>query len=245
MTRLTISYEKSPGGVNARNTGLVYNPLMNISKDQRGFSPYFFIIILLILAALGFAAWRVFKTEPATESADTSQSQSTAEETEAAPQLLTYQSPAEGLKFDYPATWTKADKAVTAPDDVAADYDAITLTSPSGATVLWDSYLDGIGSACDVETDGEVVVSAFEESENISGVFYVEAKLGSKLTHIGLIDKINDEKPKVGGTGNCILFTVFPGKQSPTSVWLRAGKFDPANAEDLAAIKAIMLSARY
>ena len=218
---------------------------MTINRDHRGFSPLIIILAILILAGAGFAGWKVLKSDSGTESADTSEVV-VEEETEAdEAEMVTYESSAEGLKFDYPATWTKARRQTTGPDEVDANYDAISLTSPDGATVLWDSYLDGIGGACDVETDGELTVSAFEESENIRGIYYVEVKRNGELAQVGLIDKINGEKPKVGGTGNCILFTIFPGRTSPTSVWLRAGEFDPSNAADMATIKQILLSARY
>lgn len=219
---------------------------MNIRRAQQGFSPLIIILILLVLAGAGFVGWKVFKSDSGSEAADTSESvEATAETDSDGVEMITYQSPAEGIKFDYPSTWTKATRQTTGPDEIDAEYDAISLTSPDGTTVLWDSYLDGIGGACDVATDGELTVSAFEESENIRGVYYVEVKKDGELVEIGLIDKINGEKPKIGGTGNCMLFTIFPGRTSPTSVWLRAGEFDVSNGEDMAALKAILLSARY
>lgn len=220
---------------------------MNLRKSQQGFSILMALGLLIVVFALGYGVWRFLSKHEQENLAELNQSSQTTTEEETTqaveqPEIVTYASPYEGLKFDYPQDWKKDSTPVS---ELEAQADYLTITSPDGTEVEWSSYIDGIGGHCDPEVDGTVSVAAYEELPNLPDIYYVELKREGKLSEIGLMEDILGEPIKAGDTGQCMLPTYLQSRKNQNGVWLRSIEFDPTNAEDMAALKQILLSARY
>lgn len=84
---------------------------MKIMHDQRGFSPWIILLILLILAALGFAGWRVWSADDDTATPSTTESASEKEpegdEMSAEPEPIYAMPPSEAYRVELPVSWVK------------------------------------------------------------------------------------------------------------------------------------------
>lgn len=126
-----------------------------MSNRQDGFGLAGCLIVLVVLAAIGFAAWHVWS--PKDKNPAATETTSSVATTDPYAGWKTYTSSFEKLSFKYPASWTTKDisKHYSMPGT-----DAFQLTSPSAKlSIYWFSAIDGIGGACDASAAPGTVVS--------------------------------------------------------------------------------------
>jgi Tfp pilus assembly protein PilE len=112
---------------------------MNKQKYQSGFGAVEIIVIIAVVAVLGFVGWRVYessqtKTQPAENQPNTEQATQPAEETH-----IVYKNKEAGYEFAYPKTWKTSDEAAKMYGSASTKY-STTLESPDLTTSN-----DGIG----------------------------------------------------------------------------------------------------
>lgn len=80
---------------------------MKISKSQNGFTLIMGLLIVVLVAAIGFAGWKVYDTSKSTKSVEASSTAPVAKKTEPviSDSIVEYQNKDLGFKFAYPKAW--------------------------------------------------------------------------------------------------------------------------------------------
>ena len=176
-----------------------------------------------------------------TETVTVGQSSTATAATTSGPNLPnTYTSPSEHLHFNYPADWTLRTASSLGHGD------AVTLTSPAGTTITWDSDVQGIGGTCPPGSAPNVVITKVTPSTSIAGTYIVTTVVSGAGDSIELTKPPTSQPPPHhGNTGSCVDIPAgFAARRDSTKLmWLIAKR--PTVATDEPTVLAILGSASY
>lgn len=164
-------------------------------KDQKGFSPIYFLLALLVIGIIGFASWKVLdanreKSNSSVQQDKVSDSESNSTSSNSSDQAktatkkpedptkdwTTFKDESTKLSFKYPKDWkiTKHDTSIYGPGMIYNE-----ITNPSGNVVLLYANFTQIGGgSCEVSGSlcPSVDTLVFDDFSTISGTSlkYVE-----------------------------------------------------------------------
>ncbi len=118
--------------------------------SEIGFSVFYLLAALVVIAVIGIVAWKVFAKKPGTmESSSNSQ---TTQNTQQVPkqELATYKNDKARITFQYPTTWKSESQDLVNPNDGSYDGTKGSITSPSGNKLVWNYvFVGGGGGQCE------------------------------------------------------------------------------------------------
>lgn len=158
---------------------------------------------------------------------------------------LQYCSQQEKSCFKYPSTWTTKDVGSVDPNG-----DGISLTSPNGTLLWFQSAVSGLGGSCDPNTDPHVFIKKVIALPHVSNLYIVETEYGNTgdITHIGIVDSINNQSPQAGDVGSCIYYTTFKSRHdTSTNAWfeINGNSITYLKAVDIPTVELILESYTY
>ena len=133
-------------------------------ESEKGSVVEIVIIIVLVLALVGFVGWRVFdsmNSKKQDSQTGSSQSQSTGDASKQA--LKTYVSSKDGVTFSYPENWTVTD---TSNNNVVA---AIVKNSAGEVVAEFGDKVQ-LGGTCPETSPSYSAVTVLDESLSIKGI---------------------------------------------------------------------------
>ncbi len=227
------------------------NPL----KNERGSALVIEIIVLaVVLAAAGFAAYNYFQHKHQTGPAQPSVSQKPSTSPSASPSPTpdpysgwsTYKSKTEGLSFRYPPGWKFENSGASEPAD-----DGGSFIGPDNLEVDWNSAVSGIGGACDKQTEPHIFFYQITRVPAVPSDYLVELGKGN----ISSLDIVNTQYDtavplRVGDTGECLFYPLFKSKDGTRSMWLQGqsivnGRPQPLTTNQITVLQKILLSVTY
>jgi hypothetical protein len=215
-------------------------------KNQAGLTHLVILLIIVLLAAVGFAGYYVWNQQKNKNPGSAEPAELTLEEAQENEVKDIYEgwkeycSPEEKACFKYPADWTYA---VT-----DADTTTLTFKSPAGSEFKWVAAIGGLGGGCDADKDPNIFITGATEVANEPDFYAVEyGTNANQADHIALIYSQN--AIATGDTGDCIYFPYFEAKNSTyAGAKASAGLFaNYANVVDNeeATVKNIVVSYNY
>jgi hypothetical protein len=158
---------------------------------------------------------------------------------------ITYTSAQEKLHFSYPPDWKASTPTIPAGDGG----DTLTLKSPNGTQLLWNSYVTGVGGYCPPGGAPNVVVVSTTTSAGVPGASIVETTQGTFGRHLSVYGGKGAPAPMPtpGDTGQCNNhFEVLLSRSDPNRLmWLSAGGNGSLAPADVAVVRHILESAGY
>ena len=158
---------------------------------------------------------------------------------------LQYCSKQEKSCFKYPATWVTKDVGSVDPNG-----DGISITSPDGTLLLFQSAVSGLGGTCNPDTDPHVFIDKVIPVPNVSNLYIVETKYGSAgdIIHIGLVNSVDNKAPQIGDIGYCLFYTTFKSlHDSSMNAWfeINGNSNTYLKATDIPTVELILKSYAY
>ena len=222
--------------------------------NRKGFGLIELLLIVVVLGLIGGVGVYLYHQEhkavtatiasstSSKSSAQTSKTSSTTTATSASPYAgwSQYCSAQEKSCFNYPTTWTT--KNVGAVDPAG---DGIQLTSPSGTMIWFQSAVSGLGGQCQPSAPDVSIYKVIAEP-HVANLYVIESGTDGTTTHIGLVNGLNGQAPKLGDTGSCNLSTTFVSKHDPSiDAWLESNGPSSLKASDLSTAELILESYTY
>lgn len=188
-------------------------------KSQKGFALLESLLIIVILAILGFTGWYVWHAKQNTDKI-ASQNNTVRTETAVTPKNTlsswkTYSSTAiSGLSFKYPGDW-KLTKNPAGFDGT----DSVDVVSPAGTDIYWGSGGAGFGGTCDGKDYMNIIsVDPIKNAKGLyavywQGVVYSGSSTPGNYYHLEVHDSgPSGGAPKTGKFTGCIYPGVFNSK---------------------------------
>jgi hypothetical protein len=192
--------------------------MVNREDRNSGFGIIGIFITIIVITIIGGVSWIFYgnfvkKSPPAVSTQSSNSTTSPSSTPDPYSGWLQYCSKQEKSCFKYPNTWATKDVSSVDPNG-----DGISLTSPNG-TILWfQSAVSGIGGTCNSDTDPHVFIDKVIAEPHVSNLYIVETKYGNtgSVIHIGLVNGVDDHAPQTGDIGYCIHFTTFKSRHDPS-----------------------------
>lgn len=222
------------GTVNTRGLGTL--------KRRKGIIRVLFAIV--IIALIGGVSWMVYdqfvKTAPTPAYSPTPPSNTP----DPYRGWVKYCSKREQSCFMYPNTWTTQDVGSVDPNG-----DGISLTSPNGTYLWFQSAVSGLGGRCDPDTDPHMYIDKYIAEPHVSNLYIVETKYGNTgdIIHIGLVNGKEGHAPQTGDVG-CPYYTTFKSHHDPSiDSWFEVNGNSSASlkAADISTVELILESYTY
>ncbi len=158
---------------------------------------------------------------------------------------LQYCSKQEKSCFKYPTTWTTKDVGSVDPGG-----DGISLISPNGTYLWFQSAVSGLGGTCNPDNDPHVFIEKVIAEPHVSNLYIVETKYGNtgNIIHIGLVNGVDGNAPQTGDIGYCLYYTTFKSQHDPSmSAWFEINGNGSAylKADDIPTVELILKSYTY
>jgi len=217
---------------------------MQKKLNIKGFGAIEGLLILIIIGLVSFVGWYVYKANKDNPKV----TPSTAKEVIASAPWKEHCSSSNKVCFSYPADWILEqqvlDSNLAAADTSVSEatYDVATITSPGGTVIHWSNYVQGLGGACNQNTDPDFFITKAEPTK-VADVYLIETTYSKKFDRVALYSKINSffSDPKIGDTGSCALYSLFKTKSTPHLLLFQAAAND-IHGSDLHTVEKILLT---
>jgi len=194
------------------------------------------LLAVLVLAGAGFGIYTLGQNSKNSKTAATATPTASAGKYSG---WKTYTSTQEtGVSFRYPSNWTLA-----TVNEAMSGGDSITVTSPSGSSITWDSNVAAVGGACgESSPTWKYIFSAPTQTSDYS-VVGLQLSDNSAVTY-GVIPT-TDVKSVGTDTGSCSFYAIFKSvSDSNRQMWLWNGNSNIVSG-DTDTVKLILESFTY
>ena len=187
---------------------------MKTIKSQAGFTALNLVLIVLLVAAIGAAAYFAYQNMQGSKSASASPTPRVLTPTpspDPTANWKTYHSSYENASFKYPADWGYKVGPGLDPSS-SGDY-SVTLTSPHGLVLKYDDAVSGIVGTCAEGANNVTVTTAIAlpDIKSPHTVYLAENNAGIGLTG-GSQTGIKRSAPPDIDVGSCVVFFTFDSK---------------------------------
>ncbi len=210
---------------------------MKTSLNQKGFTAFELVIVVVALAAIGAAGYFAYEARQDKTDYSVPAPKKSAEKPKVDDKYegwKTYTSSFNKVSFKYPANWQVSTQPADLPNEGQVK---VKLASPSGFVMHYSEWVNGLGGGCEKSTPN-IVITKTQELKGAPGLYLVE-----NPGTIALSSSIS----KTGDTGTCLVYPfIDQNKQlmfsSSTQFLPNTTKF-PANQEkDVEEGRLILLS---
>lgn len=226
---------------------------MLTSKQPRGFSIIegaIVVALVCVIGALGYFAYtgqqKAVEDKKSNKAEDRAAISTT---TDAYAGWEEYCSTIEKSCFRYPSDWklTKTSAAASGNPEFE-DADLATVVSPSGTSLVWTSFLWGLGGGCGADTPALDITAVTKNQDGLYTISYGKGK----TSNMAIVADLEGKVPAVGKASSCLLYPMIKSKDGKREMWLMAsgladnsGNIASIPAADQATLNKILASYSY